>query len=1243
MKNAEKHTKTNNHSSPNLTNESHIPFFQPKLTVGTPGDKYELEADKMADRVVEQSHEENQPFFTPAVSPPVHPVSRQAIQNSTTGDSVASQIQKQEEEEEVMQMQHEEEEEMVQAQAGEEEEIVQQKQQTEQEFFEGNNGKIVQKKPEEEDEPQMQTEDEAELQAKMEEQESLVQAKSETVLTASAGLETALNNSKGSGSPLPGEVKSQMESGFGTDFSNVRVHTGSDAVQMSNKIGAQAFTHGNDIYFNEGKFNPASQSGQHLIAHELTHTVQQGASVQPKRIQRVEDEDTLPPTAGTEEIGLVDARANTITYNSVNIPAFKGSEHRGIKYNSWNLKRSKNYNSSTRPSNQQQIWKNNINSETIVNQLRQKALEAQFQPQGEMYVFESPARPLTSGARHVARGQKNYFIGSLNDIAKASSAPAWNRRGSMTASMEVDHIVELQISGYPDNAASAAHSIDNMELLERRPNQMSGDFVKGAINGKIDLTIRNQDTKALLDQQIPGLKNERNTNKKRNFIKRNFDLIFNTYNAEGGPGVNENSYWPKEAIERGEHLDKVNAGDFSQLGEEGRIMIFPTMSGGIGKTFLWDGSDTAPNRSNKEHDWLKPFEITSKNFNTSNVEDANAPLGQLQIQIPENKRDTYKAMNDVIAINRISGANFAGRISKQSVQRSAEKLEVEKLSPVTVDYIDISPEEGIVMGGSILPTVPFISDANLQYRIAGNDLSVFKTFSSGDLNIPPPFSVSDSSLTIELSTERGFAISGQVNFGINNVGEGHIGAAASTSGGFELEGAFNFDSELFNPAEINVEYKENIWTIGGTIGIPEGKVRGVKNATITAMYSENTFTASGEAELDIPGIQRGNMEVVYGEEGFSISGDFDLKDDIPGIRGGNVSATVAKQAGEEGYSVSVSGTAQPDIPGIDSSLTVSYDNGALTIEGSAAYSRGMLAGTVNIGATNRPIGDDGQPAGDPDDTMRVYGGGSLKLTLTPWLQATAGVQFLPNGEIEVTGRIGLPSSVDVFDRKSIDRNLFTAPAVEIPIFAIPLGPRSIGLVARITGGLDFSAGFGPGQLRDLYADVTYNPDREEETTITGHGEFAIPADAGLTLRGDLGLGVSVGIASLTGGIEIAGTLGLEGEAAAEVDVNWSPQTGLALDATGRITVNPKFSFDVNAFARASLDLWVTSISETWRYNLVSFSWGPDIQFGIVFPVHYGEGEPFDMSFDDIQVIYPEIDVVDMAKGLARDVKDRIFD
>jgi hypothetical protein len=73
-----------------------------------------------------------------------------------------------------------------------------------------------------------------------------------------------------------------MESRFDADFSGVRLHTDSTAVQMSGQLNAQAFTHGRDIYFNEGKYSPGTSEGNHLLAHELTHTVQQGASVQQK-------------------------------------------------------------------------------------------------------------------------------------------------------------------------------------------------------------------------------------------------------------------------------------------------------------------------------------------------------------------------------------------------------------------------------------------------------------------------------------------------------------------------------------------------------------------------------------------------------------------------------------------------------------------------------------------------------------------------------------------------------------------------------------------------------------------------------------------------------------------------------------------------------------------------------------------------------------------------------------------------
>lgn len=80
---------------------------------------------------------------------------------------------------------------------------------------------------------------------------------------------------KGGGDALSASVRREMEGAFGHDFARVRVHTDARAAQLNRQLGAQAFTHGADIYFDRGTFDPASTQGKHLLAHELAHVVQQ--------------------------------------------------------------------------------------------------------------------------------------------------------------------------------------------------------------------------------------------------------------------------------------------------------------------------------------------------------------------------------------------------------------------------------------------------------------------------------------------------------------------------------------------------------------------------------------------------------------------------------------------------------------------------------------------------------------------------------------------------------------------------------------------------------------------------------------------------------------------------------------------------------------------------------------------------------------------------------------------------------
>ena len=88
----------------------------------------------------------------------------------------------------------------------------------------------------------------------------------------------SIQSAKGGGAPLHDGVRSSMEQGFGADFSGVRVHTGGQADALNRSLNARAFTTGNDIFFGQGQYNPGNSGGQELIAHELTHTVQQGAA-----------------------------------------------------------------------------------------------------------------------------------------------------------------------------------------------------------------------------------------------------------------------------------------------------------------------------------------------------------------------------------------------------------------------------------------------------------------------------------------------------------------------------------------------------------------------------------------------------------------------------------------------------------------------------------------------------------------------------------------------------------------------------------------------------------------------------------------------------------------------------------------------------------------------------------------------------------------------------------------------------
>lgn len=122
----------------------------------------------------------------------------------------------------------------------------------------------------------------------------LVQFKStEGGMDVSADLETSIQAARSGGQPLAENVRASMEGAFGTNFSSVKVHTDTEADALNRSIQARAFTTGQDVFFRQGEYNPGTTDGQRLIAHELTHVMQQ-SSPAARRIQ-----DRISSSAGT--------------------------------------------------------------------------------------------------------------------------------------------------------------------------------------------------------------------------------------------------------------------------------------------------------------------------------------------------------------------------------------------------------------------------------------------------------------------------------------------------------------------------------------------------------------------------------------------------------------------------------------------------------------------------------------------------------------------------------------------------------------------------------------------------------------------------------------------------------------------------------------------------------------------------------------------------------------------------------
>lgn len=1033
-----------------------------------------------------------------------------------------------------------------------------------------------------------------------------------------------------------------FESRFGLGFEQVRVHTDGAANALAKELGARAFTHGNHIVFGAGEYAPGSHRGRHLIAHELTHVVQQGASATATpQVQRAEGDDDPAPledVAGDKRTGLVNRPQHTITWSKISLPKFKYRGHRRDQYNAFigrgGLKRGRGRRVDRTGDNnpaQRSVWLAQRETRTAIRdelESKLRAANAGELPEGNEHVFEVRA----------ARGNNRYYHGTLDQLASEFMIPTWGgtgRQGTATF-FHVDHIVELQLANWPHD--EAGNDLSNMELLEGRINQQSGQDVKTAILGKIDDFIEATD----------GAYGETAEE-----IKENYTLVFEGADGRGSDArANRADYWEASEIADLDHLNAVAAADPTKIGGPGLVRIFSRPNGGVSRAFTWSGNTEAeqevPSRLDSERYWLKPFVITHKYFKTDPEGEASGPdFGYLRMHVSQRSEVFDSTEPFDLPLSRFVGARYGGSLP-DTIRTTINNLDAKFFSPVSWDQLEIFGDRGIVATGNIHVSLPFFSEGtDIGLRLENGDLEVFKEFSLEEIDLPAPFSVSECSLRLAYGLENGWAASGQVAFAIDGVGEGQVVASVGKEQGFSASGEFNFESTLFNPARLEVGYTNGNWSFGGEVGFESGTIPGLDSGNLTVRWENDVLSGTGNIAFTYPWLDSGTLEFSQSaEEGFSLGAEIGLTDAVPGLRSGNVGVRVSKNPeGEWSLGGSIRGDLDTSrIPGFSSAvLRGEIQDGIFDASLETEFARDIASGDVTVGVTNQALDENGQVlAGQATDALVFYGQGNVTLQLTPWLAASAGIQFDRDGGVSVRGGVEVTEDIEILTNQQtpdLDVPEDRRPSFDVDIPLVNVGVADVEL--ELTGSLNAYVHTSPLTLKDVGLDVFYDFDDPSATRVSGDARLHMDAQAGLS--GSLGLGLSARVLVLRGGGRITLTVGaeLDGRIDLAVHPSWSVSDGFAVSGELDAVVQPVVFVSLTGNLYAEIDALLGSI-EVWEsddLDIADERVPLDIRVGATAEASYRQKPASELTYSGINWIVPTAD--QMEDALIKLVRDKV--
>ncbi|HEY0408498.1 MAG TPA: DUF4157 domain-containing protein [Pyrinomonadaceae bacterium] len=1102
------------------------------------------------------------------------------------------------------------------------------------------------------------------------------------------------------GRPLDAQTRSFMEPRFGHDFGGVRVHTDSRAAESARAVSAHAYTVGNNIVFDSGKYNPRSESGQHLLAHELTHTIQQQgmqrsaagdlhldsaskfaglereADTVASHVMNTAAPAPLPVTSNLRtpvisrqpntERDWTGVRNRQITANSRNFTVDReqagpgtqpGSVPRSVAFrvdpfylpaskgdvlDAWNQKASANALEST------------LNFEVSDSQpftsLAQSRAPATAPTGTESSLTENwllkQRWPSSCAGSLWHRAGGDPRRGTANAPVAPNSTVAVNAFPFVSGTRcHVDHIVDLQLSG--SNVPS------NLQMLDEGNNVDAGREIREQLR-QLSIAIRDtfwpsgaRPTEIVLHFQsvrrVGGQPNRCSSNP-----------------CTGTSRGHASMCWQVECCAQNMGSDVIQdvCGTTPAGGAAGAapaLEDYPLRAGGLSATLR-----VPPRTASDQTIDLGPQQPAGAAAAAPPAAAGGAP-GAAPAPVAGGAAENRAAAELIpgLILNRLhyvrsSAASsrpdtIDGEVDMRAFQGAADRRRRTR-TPSSLQgagsqvVLVVNKPDGQLRlrnpGARVGFVYPYLSDGSMQLAQEGSgevtgrgtiisSLPVLRgfplniTFARGELsgNIPVPqrylrlpipgVRITRAEIGIELSPQ--FRPYGLLAFEVGRSGSpiitGSLTAEADQNG-LVLLGQVNAHLPRIDQAQGNIEYRNDHWS--GFVLIESTQIRlpGVERGSLRIDFTDRDYQVTGTVALQLPGGNTAELQVHRRGHSlvFTGRGVFHVR----GLR------PVTLNIEYDGTNLTATGRTGIEIQGLTGDLSVTYRNGHFSGEGQLTVNKGRARGRIVVRLS---------PA------QRFSGEGTIQYQISENLIATAGIELHEDQSVRLSGALEFPRPIPLFGSISNHYEFFNR-SIDIPILGVSIGPVSVGLIARITGAMGADYGIGPGEIRNVRIAAALNPLEENpDLDLQMSGRLVIPAHAGLYISVRGGLGVSAGIASVTGGITATGRVGLRGGLEAGVDVRYR-QNRFSLDAFAEISATPVLSLSLDADVTAEAGAWGFTIRRSKVWHLASFEYGSGMRFGLRAPLHYASNEAFHApSISDIQWITPNINVSDVVGQL----------